>query len=70
VAKDFFERAAAGAFIGIPGCITIAAVNLLFHKGTQIEKKRKSVVRIVIWTMSMSIIASVIGTAAFFSHAS
>ena len=63
----FFKRSAAGVVIGILGCIVVAVGNFLFDKGQRSDKKAR-ILRIILWTMLLSVITSVVGTAIFFYH--
>lgn len=63
----FFKRSAAGVVIGVPGCIVVIMGNLLFDKGQWADKKVR-ILRVILWTMLLSAITSVVGTAIFFYH--
>jgi|LakMenEpi03Aug12_release.lakeMendotaPanAssembly.Ray.scaffolds.fasta_scaffold783076_2 hypothetical protein len=63
----FFKRSAAGVVIGVLGCIVVAVGNFLFDKGQRTDKKAR-ILRIILWTMLLSVITSVVGTAIFFYH--
>lgn len=63
----FLRRTVGGVVIGLLGCIVVGLGNLLIDK-RKTPDKRRTIFRIMLWTMLLSVIISAIGTGIFLFH--